>query len=237
MEYSDAITLLKDMKSRFDDGFSSSDRCVLEELHRVLFNRGITNKSCGDCYRDAYIIIYKKLKELKTMPKPQSLYTLKAGAILRRSGDNKFYTNPLPNDEVPEQYLADFPKSINLFASFPADWEARVARRKEGKLPAGELSQESAKNIIAGLEADVKAKDAEIQSLKEENESLRASKEAPVEGADEVGNLHLEISTLTADLESANNEIAELKAEKANLESELAALKEKGTKTTRKKAE
>lgn len=230
MEYADAIALLEDMKSRFEDGFSSSDRSVLEELHRVLFNRGISNKGCSDCYRDAYVVIYKQLKDTKTMPKAKSLYTLKAGAILRRPGDNKFYANPLPNDEIPEKYLADYPQNINLFASFPNDWEARVARRKSGQLPEGELSQEDAKNIIAGLEA-------ENATLKAELEDFHTAAIADPSDTEEIGNLNLQIQALTADVEAANNEINDLKAEKAKLEEELAALKEKPTKKTSKKAE
>ncbi len=233
MEYADAIRLMNDMKSRFEDGFSFSDRSILETLHRTLFGRGITNKGCSDCYRDAYIIIYRKLKILKEMPKAKSQYTLKAGAILRRAGDNKFYANPLPNDEVPEKYLADFPSSINLFAVYPADWEARVARRKEGKLPEGELSQDDAKNIIAGLEADCIKKDSEIAELKARLDGVQISEN----NSEEIGNLNLMIQALTADLESSNCEIAELKAEKTKLEEELAALKKKSVKTTKKQEE
>lgn len=235
MEYDEAIGILTEMKSRFKDGFSSTDRTFLENLHRILFGKGISNKSCSDCYRDAYILIFNKLKSTKIMPKAKSQYSLKAGAILRRAGDNKFYANPLPNDEIPELFLAEFPDSINLFASFPADWKARVARRKEGKLPEGELSQEEASNIISGLEADVKARDEEIASLKSELENVRTSSDN--NSSEEIGNLNLQIDALTADLESANNEIADLQSDKAKLEEELAALKGKTTKTSKKKPE
>ncbi len=224
------------MKSRFKDGFSSTDRSTLENLHRVLFGKGISNKSCSDCYRDAYILIFNELKTTKTMPKAKSQYVLKAGAILRRAGDNKFYANPLPNDEIPELYIAEFPQSINLFAQFPADWEARVARRKNGEVPEGELSQEEAGNIIAGLEADVKARDEEIASLKAELENLRNSS-SENNASEEIGNLNLQIDALNAELQSANNDIAELQCGKTKLEEELSALKGKPSKTSKKKPE
>lgn len=236
MEYDDAIGILTEMKSRFKDGFSSTDRNILEAFHQLLFGKTISNKVCSDCYRDAYILIFNKLKGLKTMPKAKSQYVLKAGAILRRAGDNKFYANPLPNDEIPELYLAEFPSSINLFASFPADWEARVARRKEGKLPEGELSQEDAHNIIKGLEKDVKDRDDEIAELKAELEAQRMSSPEN-NAADEIANLNTQIEALAADLESANNEIAELLSDKAKLEEELAALKDKPAKASKKKSE
>lgn len=226
MEYNDAITLLKEMKSRFNDGFSSSDRDVLESLHRLLFNRGITNKGCSDCYRDAYIEIYNRLKTSKEMPKLKSNYTLKAGAIIRRAGDNRFYANPLPNDEIPEQYLADFPGEIDKFATYPADWERRVALRKEGNVPEGELSQEEAQNIIGGLQADLNAKNEELSALRAEYEALRAATEE-AGASDEVANLKLEIAALTADLNAANAEAAELRAENETLKA-----KKKTTKKT-----
>lgn len=230
MTYEDAMLLLSDMKSRYDDGFSSSDRSVLETLHRQIYGRGITNKGCGDCYRDAYILIVTKLKQTKSMPKNKSNYTLKAGAIIRRAGDNRFYTNPLPNDEVPEQYLAEFPAEINKFASYPNDWQARVALRASGTLPEGELSQEEAKNIIDGLREDLRQKDVIISTLKQELENGETYQAAPVaDESEEIGNLRLELSALTADIESKNAEIVDLKAE-------IASLKEAAPKRTTRKS-
>lgn len=215
MEYQEAMNLLTDMKSRFNDGFSYSDRDVLDTLHKLLFNRGITNTGCSDCYRDAYLLIVNKLKQTKEMPKLNSLYTLKAGAILRRPGSNRFYANPLPNDEVPEQYLLHNPADIVLFATYPADWEARVSRRAEGKLPEGEMTQEEAKNIIVGLQSDLKKRDEEIAMLKEKAERLKTDSDK--DGNEEICNLNLQITALTADLETAKAEIAELKAENSSL--------------------
>lgn len=230
MEYTQVIKTLDEMKSRFHDGFSSSDRELLDKLHRLLFNREITNRGCSDCYRDAYLLISVKLKQLKDMPNKKSNYVLKAGALLRRAGDNKFYSNPLPNDEIPEKHLADFPEAISLFASYPNDWQRRVEARKEGHTPEGELSQEEAQNIISGLKAELQNKDDEIATLnlelKEKNSIIEEMKKhlesAPAEGvaipeSEEVGNLKLQLTALTADLESANNEISALKEENSKL--------------------
>lgn len=227
MEYAEAITRLSEMESHFHDGFSSSDRIVLDSLHQKLFNREITNKGCSDCYRDAYILIVTHLKQTKEMPKPKSSYTLKPGALIQRPGDNRFYANPLPNDEVPEEYLADYPGAIIKFESFPRDWETRVALRRNGHVPEGELSQEEAQNIIEGLQADVKQKEQEIEALKAEIETLNAD-QGEVADPEELGNLRLENVTLVADLKAANEEIEALKKENASLKkaSKKAASKE-----------
>lgn len=226
------------MKSRFQDGFSSSDKEFLDKLHRLLFNKEITNRGCNDCYRDAYLLISVKLKKLKEMPKNKSNYVLKAGAILFKAGDNKYYKNPLPNDEIPETYLAEDPQMISRFASYPTDWERRVALRKEGHVPSGELTQEEAQNAISGLQAELQNKEDELAALSEEIKEkdeliaeLKKQIESAPEGAiavpesEEIGNLKLQIQALTADVESKNNEIAELKEENAKL---------KETKTTKK---
>lgn len=217
MEYSEAVTLLDDMKSRFQDGFSSSDKSVLEALHRTLFGKEIKNKACGECYKDAFVLINLELRKLKTMPKPKSNYTLKAGAMIRRPGENRAYINPLPNDEIPEKFLADFPQEIIRFAGFPPDWEARVALRKNGHLPAGELSQEESRLTIENLRAEIARKDEEIAELRA---AIEEAGEQPV-ADDEVANLRLENGTLTAELESANNEIASLRQEVESLKSQL----------------
>lgn len=216
MEYAETMTLLSEMGSRYHDGFSSTDRNILDSLHWRLFGREITNKGCSDCYRDAYIMILTHLKRTKEMPTSKSSYTLKPGALIQRPGDNRFYANPLPNDEIPEKYLADFPGAISKFASYPRDWETRVALRREGHIPEGELSQEEAQNIIGGLQAEVKQKEQEIEALKAEIESLNAAP-AEVAESDEVNNLRLENATLTADLKAAEEEIAALKKENASL--------------------
>lgn len=228
MGFQEAMTSLADMKSRFNDGFSYSDRELLDSLHKTLFNKGITNTGCSDCYRDAYILIINKLKQTKEMPKQTSLYTLKAGAILRRPGSNRFYANTLPNDEVPEEYLAHNPADIVLFAAYPADWEARVARRAEGKLPEGEISQEDAKNIIAGLQSDLKKRDAEIETLKKGGES--SSNTLSSLENEEIASLTQQLASLRADIEAAYTQIAELKAENSALKAKPTRRKSKSDK-------
>ena len=65
------------------------------------------------------------------MPK-KSNYSLKPGIIVHPQGTNKFYANNNIPDDVAEEYLAKFPANIIEFASYPADYIARVEARKNG---------------------------------------------------------------------------------------------------------
>ena len=128
------------MKSRFNDGFSSKDRAIIDHLYFFIFGKEVTNKGCSDCYRDAYILIRTKLKTLGVMP-TKSNYTLKAGAMIHPVGTSKFYTNPLPSDAVAEEFLSKFPEQIGIFASYPEDWEERVAFYVKNKSEKAEITE------------------------------------------------------------------------------------------------
>lgn len=226
LTYDEAIRLLEDMKGRFNDGFSSLDHSIIEQLYGKVLNRVFTRTGCNDCYRDAYVLIYSTLKRTKEMPTRKSQYILKAGALLRKPGSNKFYANPLPNDEVPESYLAEFPNQINLFASYPPDWEERVKARKDGRkvesAPSAEVAPLNAEISRLKTEADEKDKlIAELKSVNAEQseaiEELRTKiqelQSIPAqEDAEEIGNLKMQLDMANADLKAANEEIEALRA-------------------------
>lgn len=226
LTYDEAIRLLEDMKGRFNDGFSSLDHSIIEQLYSKVLNRVFTRTGCNDCYRDAYVLIYSTLKKTKEMPTRKSQYILKAGALLRKPGSNKFYANPLPNDEVPEAYLAEFPTQINLFASYPPDWEERVKARKEGRkaedVPSADVAPLNAE--ISRLKAETEEKDNLIAELKSENAEqtevinglrtkIQELQSIPAqEDAEEIGNLKMQLDMANADLKAANEEIEALRA-------------------------
>lgn len=123
------MSRLTDMRSRFDSGFSSSDRSYIEQLYRSLLNKTVRRSGCADCYRDAFLEIYTYLKRTGKMPtKPN--YVLKAGVIVHPNGTNQFYANANIPDEVAEKRLAEYPESISDFLSYPSDYLARVEARK-----------------------------------------------------------------------------------------------------------
>lgn len=146
------------MESRYNDGFSSLDRSYLDSLYYNLFGREITNKGCGDCYRDAYMEICIKLKKTKTMPK-KSDFVLKAGAIITFFGEAKCYSNANLTDEAALRFLALNPNNEKLFESLPSDWQTRLPKSDEAP-------------------EEVEDKDAIIARLTQENETLRKENEA-----------------------------------------------------------
>lgn len=102
------------MESRYQDGFSSLDRSLLDNLYFNIFGREITNRGCSDCYRDAYMEILIYLKRNKAMPK-KSDFVLKAGAIITFFGEPKCYSNANITDEAALRFLAMNPSNEKLF--------------------------------------------------------------------------------------------------------------------------
>lgn len=130
-EYEKTMERLEEMRSRFDSGFSTSDRSFLEALNYRLFSKVITLTGCSDCYRDAYILIHNRLKRDKKMPR-LSNYILKNGALLHEFGTPDYYSHQV-TDEVAEHFLKMNPDDINLFQKFPADWKERIERKSKSK--------------------------------------------------------------------------------------------------------
>lgn len=215
-EYEVVMSRLTEMRSRYDSGFSSSDRLYIENLYPALLGKRVRRTGCGDCYRDAFIEIYTYLKRTGTMPtKPN--YILKAGVVIHPRGTNQFYANNNIPDNIAEEHLAQFPEAIEDFKSYPIDYLARVEARKNGEAP----STDDAEALAAALQKE-KAVSAEVKkALDDAHTELAAAKEelaqlkeqSASQGGDDdaISSLSMENETLKADLETANNEIAELK--------------------------
>lgn len=251
--YEETMNLLDEMKSRFNSGFSSSDRSFLEKMHRLIFAKDIPNKGCSDCYRDAYLLIVTHLKKTQTMPKEPN-YILKAGVLIHPSGTSKFYINPLPSDEIAEDFLSEYPDAINKFAHVPEDWEDRVKaykerKEKEAKAKAAELKAREAEKLadptINGnteISEAVAALQSELSSAKEEYETkvsnLEEEKESLVKQIESLNQLLAEkqesedgeaeteeTNELRMSLETANAELESAKEEINKLKSDVDTLK------------
>ena len=158
------------------NGFSSSDKSHIETLYREVCGKAVRNTGCNDCYKDAYIETYLKLKRTGKMPQKPN-YILKAGVVIREFGSNKFYGLANCPDDVAENYSRDDEKRINLFESYPKDWHDRVFNPKP-------KTDEGADN---GEDAD-KGEDESGQQAAEaadngESNGADASAETPAEEA------------------------------------------------------
>lgn len=145
MKYQEALFMVDDLKTRFDAGFSSSDKESISELYREVLRRELKRTNCNDCYRDALIEVYNYLKTEKKM-KEKCAYSLLAGFIIQDFENGKMYTNANLTDEVAEDYLKRFPKQIQMFAKFPDDWEERT-----GKVVPEDLNEELVTEIAQRL--------------------------------------------------------------------------------------
>lgn len=165
MTYEETMTRLKEMESRYQDGFSSLDRSLLDNLYFNIFGREITNRGCSDCYRDAYMEILIYLKRNKAMPK-KSDFVLKAGAIITFFGEPKCYSNANITDEAALRFLAMNPSNEKLFEKLPEDWKSRLP-----KSDTPEVEDKDA--VIARLTQENEQLTKENELLRSENASLK----------------------------------------------------------------
>lgn len=160
MTYEETMTRLKEMGSRYQDGFSSLDRSLLDSLYFNIFGREITNRGCSDCYRDAYMEILIYLKRNKAMPK-KSDFVLKPGAIITFFGEPKCYSNANITDEAALRFLAMNPSNEKLFEHLPEGWKSRLPKSDTPEV-------EDRDAVIARLTK-------ENEQLRKENEDLKSS--------------------------------------------------------------
>lgn len=135
-----------ELRTRFDVGFSASDKESITELYREVLRKELKRTNCNDCYRDALIEVYNFLKTEKKM-KEKCAYSLLAGAIIQDFENGKVYTNANLTDGIAENYLKRFPKQIQMFARFPEDWEERIEKVVE------ELNEELVSEMAERLKA------------------------------------------------------------------------------------
>lgn len=174
------------------------------------------------------------------MPKTPN-YILKGGAIIHPVGTSRFYTNPLPSDDIAEEFLSKFPNEINKFAQYPPDWEDRVAAyksRKEAEAKAeaanktaGSLKATSAdEDLVAELKEQLAKSEAQIENLRKENSelsqsenTLKAEKEELALQVETLNKLLAEGSENPASEEDESEELNNLRMELETVKTELEA--------------
>ena len=217
---------LSEMRDRFDAGFSSSDRLFINDMSVVVLSKCVRNSSCSDCYRDAYLEIYHKLKILGTMPKEKK-FVLRAGVLLHFNG--KMYVNENLTDDIAVASIADNEGRKDLFQKFPDNLDELVAANRAmvaKEAETEEADKEELRKQVAGLKSENERLSKELEESKsawegynKEMEKLRSLLQAE---SDKVTALEKSLAEKSADvpadiekpLTASEQSAAEVKTEK-----------------------
>lgn len=105
------------LRERFAAPYSQTDKDLIRKLYLEVMGVSFRPTSCQNCYHDAVILIYNRLKNYDKMANEKA-YWLKNGAIicspLFKGGT--IYSNANLTDEIAAEYLAQFPAAAKLFA-------------------------------------------------------------------------------------------------------------------------
>lgn len=202
MDYESISQRLRDMESRYHNGFSALDRNFLDSLYFELYGKIITNTGCSNCYRDAYIEICTRLKREKKMP-TKSDFQLKAGAVITFFGSSKAYTNANLTNVVAIRYLSLNSDNAKMFSFLPSDWEERVANYSKN----GTTDNADTTDVAVAISE----RDAKIAELEAEITTLKIDKATAETERD---NLREELSLANKSLSDALAEVDKLKASK-----------------------
>lgn len=132
MTYEEATAKVGELKARFDSPFDSTDKAVIETLYFEVTRKRFVPTTCQQCYHDALIEIYLKLKKEKAMPQKCN-YVMKAGFIISCPDfyQGKIFTNENLTDKVAHEYLTKYPQMEKYFQKIPSE------ELIENKQPAG----------------------------------------------------------------------------------------------------
>lgn len=214
------------MRDRFDAGFSSSDRLFINDMSVVVLSKCVRNSSCSDCYRDAFLEIYHKLKMLGTMPKEKK-FVLRAGVLLHFNG--KMYVNENLTDDIAVAAISDNVGRKDLFQKFPDNLDELIAANRAmvaKEAETEEADKEELRKQVAGLKSENERLSKELEESKsawegynKEMEKLRSLLQAE---SDKVTALEKSLAEKSADvsadtekpLTESEQSAAEVKTEK-----------------------
>lgn len=122
MTYKEATAKVWELKARFDSSFDATDKAVIETLYFEVTRKRLVPTTCQQCYHDALIEIYLKLKKEKAMPKTCN-YAMKAGFIISCPDfyHGKIFTNENLTDKVAHEYLTKYPHMESYFQKIPSE--------------------------------------------------------------------------------------------------------------------
>lgn len=150
---------------------SPAFRAETERIYYSIYRKRL-NKSCGDCWLDAYILIMRGDRE-KQKNMINKRYDLRAGAVLVDPKDpTKTATTHNITDELAIYHLRIHPTCKRLFSVLPENWEEEVYGKHEDDSDLESMSAEKAEKEKAEAEA------AEAERLAKEKAAAEAAANA-----------------------------------------------------------
>lgn len=116
MTIDEARQMIEELRMRYSQPYSSSDKEQITRLYREVCGKKIRHTSCQSCYHDAVIEIYLRLKQNLMA---NCKYRLRAGFIINTPAIEGVYSNANLTDEVAAKYLELFPQRANMFEVIP----------------------------------------------------------------------------------------------------------------------
>lgn len=137
---------------------SKEFRNETERLYTSIYHQKL-NKSCGDCWLDAYVLIMKGNPE-KIRAMADKKFDLRAGAVLIDPyGDpEKTITHHNVTDELALYHLRTHPDCAKYFSTLPDNWEA--------------LARKSAKE--QAIKIEVPEDNSDLDAMSDEEKALLA---------------------------------------------------------------
>ena len=122
MTYEEATVKVGELKARFDRAFDATDKAVIETLYFDVTRKRFVPTTCQQCYHDALIEIYLKLKKEKAMPKTCN-YAKKAGFNIYCPDlyHGKNITNENLTDKEAHEYQTKYPQMEKYFQKIPSE--------------------------------------------------------------------------------------------------------------------
>lgn len=145
-------------KARTDSVFrSETERIYVGALHNTL------NKSCGDCWCDAYAVIMLTKTET-IMKSAERKFALAAGALLRdvrQDCNARLCTHHNLTDELALYHLGTCPAYIKYFTLYPENWQQLASEyiaKLDGKAAESASSEAAEQSATESAKAAPKAR-------------------------------------------------------------------------------
>lgn len=98
------------------------------EANYTAYFRSELNTKCGDCWKDAYVLLMRRTPD--TNMETERQFELKAGALLRdvrTFANDKLATRLNLTDELALYHLGTNPGCIGSFSKYPDNWQELAA--------------------------------------------------------------------------------------------------------------